>query len=293
MRGVVILRSTGPQNNPTHFTAEFCDALREADPVAFQTDVQAEFANPESGWLSPIAVRQATREQPLELPPTKGAKYAAAADVGTDRLSLVIVEGYEAEEDEDGESRPFYRVAQAFESRGGTPDSRWAEIAARCRRYGLSVCVADQYAAAESASIAKREGLKLDVVPWAQANRLEAFTNLATIVHAARIEFPPDRVFRSDLLAIRRRTTQTGVTVVLPTTRDGRHCDFAPALAAALRAAQRACKLRDLSVGAPGRANTRGWALRGGASGEKILPLNKDEKGREFHYLEPDDGDEE
>ena len=35
----------------------------------------------------------------------------------------------------------------------------------------------------------------------------------------------------SDLLAVRKRATSRAVTIVLPKTPDGRHCDYAPALA--------------------------------------------------------------
>jgi hypothetical protein len=268
---IVILRSTGPQNNPKHFTPEFCDRLREDDDVAYNTDVLGEFSDPESGLANPLAARRSTRETPLELPAKDGAAYAAAVDVGENRLTLVIVEAYEAprEPDDDGDVELLaFRVALAFEARGGTPDTRWQEIAERCKRYDLGLASVDQYAASANAVLAQRCGLHLAVTPWGAANRLEAFTNVATLLHGGRLELPPLREFRSDLLAVKKRTTQSGVTIVLPTTRDGRHCDFAPALAAAIRTATSVYHadadedFRDRFVEAWGESRWSSWGER-------------------------------
>jgi hypothetical protein len=249
---VVVLRSTGPQNNPRHWTPARCAKLEQTNPAAYQTDVMGEFADLESGLLSPISVRQCTREEPLELLPENGAAYAAAVDLaegsaGGNPISLVVVEAIEADE-EKGEP-PFFKVVLAREWRGLGPNAFWTEIASCCNRYGIDRLSVDQYAASANAEIARRHGLELDVRPWTSQTRMEAFTNLATIVHSNRIELSPDRTFRRDLLSVKRRTTQSGQTIVLPKTSDGRHCDFAPALAAALRSATQHAGASDLFIG--------------------------------------------
>jgi hypothetical protein len=48
------------------------------------------------------------------------------------------------------------------------------------------------------------------------------------------ISIPNDRVLINDLLSIRRRLTAASVTYDLPESSDGRHCDYAPALALCL-----------------------------------------------------------
>lgn len=235
---IVILRSTGPQNNPKHFTPEYCEQLREADPVAYQTDVLAEFADPESGLLSPVSLRQNTREAPLELLPNEKVFVRGAVDTSEGAATgnpwtLVIVFSFQARADKV----EYYQVALAREWRGLRPEACWKEIAACCRRYSLGVLSVDQYAASANADLAKREGLQLEKRPWTPATKLEAFVNLATLIHSDRIELPPERQFRRDLLAVKKRVTQSGETIVLPRTSDGRHCDYAPAFAAAVRAA--------------------------------------------------------
>lgn len=252
--------------------------------------------------LNPLAMRRNTRERPLELVPEDGAFYGAAVDVGETRLTLVVVEAYEsAEDDEAGGELPYFRVACAHEAIGGSPGARWQEIAQRCARYGVDTVSVDQYAATANATIAAQYGLTLDVTPWAAANRLEAFTNLATLTHSDRIEFAPHKQLRNDLRAIKKRLTQTGATIVIPTTKDGRHSDFAPALAAAIRTAAQVANIdTDLSIG--GHSSGRlgdpqtmdGW---GAARTEHLrhsrileqLP-RRDERGRPYHYV-TDHGD--
>lgn len=233
---IVVMRTTGPAGNPRYWSTERLSKLREADEVAWRINALGEFLDPESGLLSPVAVRRSTRDVPLELPPERGGRYAAAVDPAEGHAkgnawTLVIVKKEPA-----GAEKEF-RVALAREWRGLRPDACWEQIAAVCARYGLRRARTDQYAASANADLAKRYGLSLDIRATTAGSKLEDFTNLATLIHTDCIELPPDRQFRSDLLTIRKRTTQAGHTIVLPKTSDGRHCDFAPALAAAVRGA--------------------------------------------------------
>ncbi|MEO7033107.1 MAG: hypothetical protein ABI548_04650 [Polyangiaceae bacterium] len=235
-QSTVVMRTTGPAGNPGYWTPERLERLRERDENAWRIVALGEFLDPESGLLNPIAVRKNTRETPLELPPKLGQRYSAAVDPSEgsatgNAWSLVIVEV--SDRSEDG-SR-VYRVALAREWRGLGPEGTLEAIAKECKRYGVRKARTDQYAAAANAAIARRYGLELFVDRTSVTSKLEDFTNLATLVHSDRIELAPDRTFRSDLLGVRKRTTQQGQTIVLPKTKDGRHCDFAPALAAAIK----------------------------------------------------------
>ena len=226
--------------NPQWWTPERCAALEARDETAYRTDVLGEFADPEQGLLSPVAVHRSTRESPLELVPVRGARYSAAVDpseggAAGNGFSLVIVQ-YVAPRliSERGK----YRVAFSQDFRGLGPEASWKEIAAVCSRYWLDVAVTDAYAAAANSDLAKRYGLRLSVDKATASTKLEDYTTFATLVHSDAIEFAPDRAMRRDLLSIKRRATQTGSTIVLPRTTDGRHCDFASALVAAVKHAK-------------------------------------------------------
>ncbi len=45
------------------------------------------------------------------------------------------------------------------------------------------------------------------------------------------LELPDDPMVRADLLSVRKRVTMNGLAIELPRTADGRHADYAPALA--------------------------------------------------------------
>jgi hypothetical protein len=198
--------------------------------------VLGEFADPETGLLSPSAIKLATREQPLELPVERHSdiRYGAAIDPGDGRWTLVIVQRKKTGALAD-ENPYSYRVALAVEYRSTDANQVWPLIAKTCARYGVTRAATDQYAPSEVIANAKRARLDLEPVRWTEANKLEDFLNLATLLHSGRLELAPDRVLRADLLKVKKRTTQNGFKIAFPRTPDGRHCDFAPALAAAIR----------------------------------------------------------
>lgn len=271
---MVVLRGTGPMLNPTWWTPERCLKLQEQDSAAYTTDVLGEFADPESGLLNPMSVRTNTRESPLELPPERNRVYAAAVDpsegtAGGNGFTVCIVQVV-GDTNEDAsrelsfqelwqqrhwsrlginvrpkeqplptppEDKPMrkFRVALAREFRGQRPEQIWEQVAALLKTYGITEAWTDQYAASANCDLAARYGLTVRVDKATASSKLEDFQNLATMIHTDLIELPPDRQFRADLLSVKKRVTQTGMTIVLPRTGDGRHADYAPALCSAVK----------------------------------------------------------
>lgn len=238
----VVMRTTGPAGNPSYWTPERLERLRERDEAAWRIVALGEFLDPEASLLNPIAIKRNTRETPLELPPRQGLRYSAATDPSEGSASgnawtLVIIEDYDRIDEQRPQDPPLvcFRVALAKEFRGMGPEATLKAIASDCARYGLRKARTDQYAAGANIALARRFGLELYKDSTSGPSKLEDFTNLATLLHSDRVELPPDRVLRRDLLGIKKRVTQTGQSIVLPKTNDGRHCDFAPALAAALK----------------------------------------------------------
>ncbi len=237
-KSLIVLRGTGPMLNPFWWTAERCEELRVTDPVAYQTDVLGLFANPESGLLDPMTVSAATRDGPEELPPDKFGLYGAGVDPseGTTNgngWTLVIVERVATDDD-----TTKFRVAYTNDFRGARPSEIWADVAKACKRYNISEVASDQYAASANADLAEAAGLQLKVETATGPKNLEAYTDLATMMRQGLIELSPNPTLRADLLNVRKKVTQQTQSIYLPKTADGRHCDFAPALVKALRAAQ-------------------------------------------------------
>jgi hypothetical protein len=254
----VVLRGTGPQLNPTWWTPKRCADLEVSDPVAHRCDVLGEFSDPEQGLLNPIAVRRSVRATPLELPPDFDGSFYAAVDpseglAGGNGFSLCIVErftptpattlwGQTWNQHTDG--RQKFRVALVREWRGYRPGQCWQEIAKVCRLYRIGTAVTDQYAAAANADLARHYGLDLRVDRATADSKLADFTDLATLLHEDRIELSPDPVLSRDLLSVKRRVTQGTAKIVLPRTGDGRHADYASALCAAIKRANKCEPLR-------------------------------------------------
>lgn len=250
----VVLRGTGPMLNPTWWTPERCDDLRKRDPVAYQTDVLGEFATPDSGLVNPEAQKRNTRRTPGDLPMVLHGRYAAALDPSEgsqhgNPWTLVIVQReqrampaskpdgsplFDQQGNRATRPGPYIRVACVREYRGMRPEQVLEDVARVCRGYGLTKATTDQYAGAANADLAKRYGLLLDVVPWTGPRKVQAYTNLATLVETDAIELHADPQFGRDLASVRKRTTQQGVAIDLPRMGGGRHCDYAPSVAAAV-----------------------------------------------------------
>lgn len=275
---MVVLRGAGPVLNPTWWTPERCQKLQEQDPVAYSTDVLGEFADPESGLISPFALRVNTRETPLELPPEPGKRYAAAVDpaegsAGGNAWALCIVEHIRRQAGSTYPAKPEtqekYRVCLTREWRGLSPEQCWQAIAAECKRYGIREAWSDQYAASANVDLARRYGLHVRIDKATATSKLEDFTNLATLVHSDRIELSPDPQLRRDLLSVKKRVTQSGLSIVLPRTSDGRHADLAPALCSAVKHGAKIRGPGDNVVFSSGRSerSTRGsWGGEGSFS---------------------------
>lgn len=237
-RDVVVIRAPGPAMNPVHWTPEECERLREADPQAYRTDVLALYADPEESLFSSVEVEGATRKgerfnEHDDIPPVPGGRYAAAMDPATrgNAWTLVLLEC--TGRGGPGGITPTYRVVLTREWIGSkakplSPNRVLQEIAGLCAAYGVTMVTTDQHALDALRDLAEPHGLSLVGITIDASNRLEMAKKAAFQVSLGVVELPRNRTFRADLLAAKKRVTQNGVTLVLPRSGDGRHCDFLP-----------------------------------------------------------------
>jgi hypothetical protein len=115
-----------------------------------------------------------------------------------------------------------------------SPEKVLEEIAGICKAYRVDVVRTDQYSADALKDLAYRHGLTLRVETITAPRKVELFEDMRAKIAQGDIELPADSVLRSDLLSVRKRVTQSGITFELPRTADGRHADYAPALALVL-----------------------------------------------------------
>jgi hypothetical protein len=230
------MRTIGPHGNPSYWTPERLERLRQYDETAWRINALGEFIDPEHGLLSPVSIAQSTRTVPGDLPRNPKFSYSAAVDpseagANGNAFTLTIVE-----REGLGEAAKF-RVALVREFRSGGPAQIWSEINNHCKRYGVRAVVSDQWGGEAQREIARQAGLDLRKRTTTAKSKLEDFQNLATLLHAGKLELANDKQLLDDLRSVRLVTTQSGQSIHLPRTGDGRHCDYAPALAAAIRGA--------------------------------------------------------
>jgi hypothetical protein len=237
---LVVAKGTGPQLCPINWPPEKCAALRDSkdlkDQQSYRTDVLAEFLDPEESLISTVELDVVTKtDRPLSLPPVKGQNYVASIDPATRGNSFTLTVLTKARV--DGEVVIQVVLAKQWTGSKAAPLSPrkvFQEIVEDLKPYGLKELVSDQWAADALRDVAEGCGLTLFDRTWTAARKLELFDVLRLAIAHEELEVPPDKQLRADLLNIRRRVTSNGVTVDLPRTPDGRHCDYAACLALGL-----------------------------------------------------------
>lgn len=232
-KDVVVVRAPGPAMNPFYWTPERCADMQRVDPQAYRTDVLALYADPEESLFSSVEVEGATRATDGDIPPEVGGQYAAAMDPATrgNAWTLVIIQCIGR--GGPGGIQPLYRVVlnrQWIGSKAAPlkPLQVLGEIAGLCKPYNVTMAYTDQHSLDAMRDLADQCGLSLIGITIDAKNRLEMAQHAALQVSLGCVELPRDKVFRSDLLAAKKRVTLNGMTLVLPRSGDGRHCDYLP-----------------------------------------------------------------
>lgn len=232
---VVVVRAPGPDMNPVYWTDERCEKLKLLNPQAYRTDVLGEFTDPEEAMFSSEEIELCTRAGPERVPFEKGHNYVAAMDPATrgNAWTLVILECQGASILGGFQTR--YRVVHARQWQGNrasplSPAAILGEVAADVHSYGLDQVWTDQYAIDALNDLAAPKQLGLLAHDWNASNRLKAAESVNVLLRERVLELPSNPQLRTDLLQCRKRVTQNGVTLVLPKTGDGRHCDYVPSL---------------------------------------------------------------
>lgn len=109
------------------------------------------------------------------------------------------------------------------------------EIASLIAPYRLTTVWSDQRGGDELRELADQVGITLIQETSTQASNLERYRDLNVLLREDRIELHPDPMIVRDLKGVLRRYTRAGVTVELVKTPDGRHSDYAPSVALAMK----------------------------------------------------------
>lgn len=214
--------------NPS-YPQEAIDTLEAEDPDTAAREHYARWVDALTAYLGAAIVDPAIRKTPAVLPPVKGYEYTAAMDPATRgnswTFAIATCTG------RVGESLK-YAIALTRQWTGSkssplSPRAVLGEIAGLCRPYGIDTVATDQWSADANRDLASDFGIVLRDITTSAATKAETFESLKTRLASNLFELPPDPVVRTDLLAVRKKITSQGVSVELPRTPDGRHCDYA------------------------------------------------------------------
>lgn len=237
-KDILVVRAKAQWMNPGWWTDARVHELRTSSDVAkqisYRTDCEAEWIDPEAGLITSSEIDGCTRHESV-LPSHRadGVIYCAAIDPAA-RLNAwtLVVKCTENRVDRIALAKQWHRPP------GGDaldPDRVLGEIARDVAPYGITMIATDKWQVDTLKSLARRHGLDLVEYDYAGLDLAAIYLEMQAKIAQRLVELPPDPVLRADLLAMRRRVSSSGMTIELPTTGNGRHCDYAPALARVLR----------------------------------------------------------
>ncbi len=231
---VLVVHAPTRALNPS-FPAEQVEAIRQRTPDVAAREYDAAWIDADSAFFDVASIERATRKTPLVIGPETGHEYHAAIDPGfrSNAFTLAVAS---VRRTDVGLKRT---IVLAKEWRGSktaplSPRAVFRELAEDLRPYGIEIVWSDQFAGDALVDIASDVGLHLVIEPSTQAANLEAYRNLDTLLRTDQADLPPIETLARDLAGVRRRVGRNGVAIDLAKTPDGRHSDFAPAVAKAL-----------------------------------------------------------
>lgn len=221
-RSVVVVKAPGWTMNPYWWTEERAAQLKIDDPAAYKTDVEAEFADQEYSMFTCELLDGATR-QAGDIPRQHGHYYVAAMDPATrgNGWSFGIATKTH------GGMRKMVLAKQWIgkPSYPLSPRDVLKEIAAICKQYDVYMVFTDQWSADSLRDLAFDQGIALSDIAATAQDKVNWFDNIKGWCRDQLLELHPAVV--DDMKRVKRKTTFTGVSIVMPKTSDGRHCDYA------------------------------------------------------------------
>lgn len=227
---VPVVKAFAFNMNPVWWTTARCRELEERDPDAYRNDVLAEFRDPEEQLYSNLTLDQIFARTALVIPYDSSKRYTAVMDPGESNNAWTLVIG------NTPDNRRFV-CDYACEWRGSKtaplrPKEVLIDAKERVGGYGISTVLSDQFMASALVDIGSDIGLGISPIKWTAENKTKYHLTLHARALEGCLDLPPIPEMRRDFIYLKRRLTANGDTrIVLTETQDGRHCDFASALA--------------------------------------------------------------
>lgn len=226
----VILRGRGPDLNPFWWTPERCAEIEKDDPIAFQTDVKAEFADMPETLFTQLILNQCSKVK-KHIEWSHRCDYEAALDPATRNNAWTF-----AISSRIGIKKKivYWKDWQGTSINPLKPRVVLGKIGKVLKDYHLTSASTDQWSADALSDIASNlddNSFDLIVEDWKGSEKVDAFTSLATQMIDGKVDIPDESKIRKDMTLVKRKVTNNGIQIVFPQTADGRHCDYAQVIA--------------------------------------------------------------
>lgn len=241
---IVVVRGRGDELNPTWWTPERIEQAKK-DPDSYLTDALGEFGATETQHFHGTQIDLCLRSDDGDLPYDPRASYTAWMDPATrgngwtfavwtrDAKTRVMAAGREW----IGSRAKPLDPEEVFCDCGseGKRDHLPAcgGIAPICIRYGVTCIGSDGWSGDALAAIAARYGLTLAARSTTTEEEVQRYLDARTVFALGEASLPRIAQMRADLIRVKKRTGKN-VSMVLPKTSDGRHCDWAPTIVGGL-----------------------------------------------------------
>ena len=233
-KDLVILRCPGHWLNPVWWTPERIEKVKRKDPVAYRTDILAQFADSSYSFFPAKSVQKSTIFSDT-IPKQDKKFYVAAMDPATRGNAWTFTVFSKSGQ---GDEAIFEQVhLDEWQGDGNDPlkpSEVLQQIKVICDDYDLDWVYTDQFSSDALMEIADMLGLQLVIDPWTAQNKVSRFESVRIRFLEDKIRLIKNTNQESDLLHVRKNLTATGIQIAMPETSDGRHCDFAPVLVRAI-----------------------------------------------------------
>jgi hypothetical protein len=247
---LVVVRPFARMMNPAYWTDARIAKLRKSPKGAwvYQTDYLGEFADPINAFFAVAELVAVTRKAPWDTPRNPAGQYFATIDPAKRRNAWTLCIGcrlYLPNVDDGSFLVQVALVRQWLPQPDKPLDPKvvFQEIAKLCAPFGVTEVFTDQWKHAELEIHANAAHLVLTDYELAGNDSAEMYDAFRLRVLSRGIELHPDPELQADLLAVRKLVRRSKVTMDLPVTGDGRHCDYAPAIVLLNEVASRAPSL--------------------------------------------------
>lgn len=206
--GVIVLNApTGAMGNHKAAPREYLEQEQKKDPLAFQREYLAQFAQSIQGFLNKNAIRAAVMKVD-RVPPRKGPMYVCTIDPAFRKDAFGFCIGHL---DPDGTFMlDLAGQWQGSQEKPLSPGVAMASLAVFCREYGIRHMVSDQFHDMTLQEIALDYGISLESVFLTAKVKKQVWGDVAAMLNLGKIKLVNNPDLIDQLLKLEQHLTPFG-----------------------------------------------------------------------------------